>query len=161
MVAQRSLDRTAPTHVMAVARFERFFRLAAGLDVDKQDLKRYSDFINRKIYDLLVRGVAAAKANGRDIIEPFDLPITKGLQECIHAFREIDEEIELRPILDRLAARPPLELAYSDETEVRLPAIAGGLSVTLARSFKVIDPHQKHPHGEQWDRAVQLFDIVL
>jgi len=146
---------------MGLARFERFFRLAAGLDVDKQDLKRYSDFINRKIYDLLVRGVAAAKANGRDIIEPFDLPITKGLQECIHAFREIDEEIELQPILDRLAARPPLELAYSDETEARLPAIAGGLSVALARSFKVIDPHQKRPHGEQWYRAVQLFDIVL
>ena len=161
MVAQRSLDRTAPTHVMGVARFERFFRLAAGLDVDKQDLKRYSDFINHKIYDLLLRGVAAAKANGRDIIEPYDLPITKGLQECIHAFREIDEEIELQPILDRLAARPPLELAYSDETEARLPAIAGGLSVALARSFKVVDPHQKHPHGEQWDRAVQLFDIVL
>ena len=161
MVAQRSLDRTAPTHVMGVARFERFFRLAAGLDVDKHDLKRYSDFINHKIYDLLLRGVAAAKANGRDIIEPFDLPITKGLQECIHAFREIDEEIELRPILDRLAARPPLELTYSDETEARLPAIAGGLSVALARSFKVVDPHQKHPHGEQWDRAVQLFDIVL
>ena len=161
MVAQQSIDRTAPSHVMGLARFERFFRLAAGLDVDKQDLKRYSDFINRKIYDLLVRGVAAAKANGRDIIEPFDLPITKGLQECIHAFREIDEEIELQPILDRLAARPALELAYSDETEARLPAIAGGLSVALARSFKVIDPHQKRPHGEQWYRAVQLFDIVL
>jgi uncharacterized protein DUF1931 len=160
MVAQQSIDRMAPSHVMGLARFERFFRLAAGLDVDKQDLKRYSDFINRKTYDLLVRGVAAAKANGRDIIEPFDLPITKGLQECIHAFREI-EEIELQPILDRLAARPPLELAYSDETEASLPAIAGGLSVALARSFKVIDPHQKHPHGEQWDRAVQLFDIVL
>jgi hypothetical protein len=161
MVAQRSLDRTAPTHVMGVARFERFFSLAAGLDVDKQDLKRYSDFINHKIYDLLLRGVAAAKANGRDIIEPFDLPITKGLQECIHTFRKIDEEIELQPILNRLAARPSLELAYSDDTEAGFSAIAGGLSVALARSFKLVDPHQKHPHGEQWDRTVQLIDIVL
>jgi hypothetical protein len=66
---------------MGVARFERFFRVAAGLDIDKQDLKRYSDFINHKVYDLLIRGEAAAKANGRDIIQPFDLPITKGLQE--------------------------------------------------------------------------------
>jgi Domain of unknown function (DUF1931) len=161
MVAQQSVDPTTPSHVMGVARFERFFRLAAGLDIDKQDLKRYSDFINHMIYDLLLRGVAAAKANGRDIIEPFDLPITKGLQECIHAFREIDEEIDLQPILDRLAARPPLELAYSDETEASLPAIAGGLSVALARSFKIIDPDQRHPHGTQWDRATQLFDIVL
>ncbi|MGZ3297268.1 MAG: DUF1931 family protein, partial [Xanthobacteraceae bacterium] len=41
---------------MGVARFERFFRAAAGLDVDKEDLKRYADFVNRKIYDLLIRG---------------------------------------------------------------------------------------------------------
>jgi len=45
--------------------------------------KRYSDFINQTVYDLLVRVEAAAKANGRVIIEPFDLPITKGLQESI------------------------------------------------------------------------------
>jgi hypothetical protein len=38
---------------------ERFFRIAAGLD--KQDLKRYSDFINQKVYDLLLRAEAAAK----------------------------------------------------------------------------------------------------
>ena len=77
--------------VMAIAKFERFFRLAAGLDVDKSDLKRYSDFVNDKLYDLLLRAQAAAKANGRDVIEPHDLPITKGLQERIHEFRRIDE----------------------------------------------------------------------
>ena len=30
--------------MMGVTKFERFFRAAAGLNVDKQDLKRYSDF---------------------------------------------------------------------------------------------------------------------
>jgi hypothetical protein len=92
---------------------ERLFRLAAGVDVDKADLKRYSEFVNHKISDLLVRGGAVARSNGRDVIEPLDLPITKGLQECIQAFRDIDEGLELAPILDRLSARPPLELAYS------------------------------------------------
>ena len=101
---------------MGVARFERFFRAAAGLDVDKQDLKRYSDFANRKVYDLLVQGEAVAKANGRDVIEPTDLPITRGLQENIHAFKGIDAEIELGPILDHLAARPPLGLDLGAET---------------------------------------------
>ena len=62
---------------MSVARFERFFRIAARLNVDKQDLRRCSDFINRKVYDLLVRAEDTAKANDRVIIEPFDLPITK------------------------------------------------------------------------------------
>ena len=88
MIAQRPIDRAVPpTHVIGVARFERFFRTAAGVNVDKQDLKRYSDFINHKVYDLLVRGVAIAKANDRNLIEPIDLPITKGLQESIHRFK--------------------------------------------------------------------------
>ena len=30
--------------VMNVAKFEKFFRLAAGLDVDKGDLKKYNDW---------------------------------------------------------------------------------------------------------------------
>jgi hypothetical protein len=162
VIAQRPIDRAVPpTHVMGVARFERFFRAAAGLDIDKQDLKRYSDFINHKIYDLLIRGEAAAKANGRDIIQPFDLPITKGLQECLHAFREMDETIELKPILDHLAAQPPLDLAYGEETEARLPEIVGGLSVALARSFKIIDPDLKNPRSEHWQRSFGMFDLLL
>jgi Domain of unknown function (DUF1931) len=147
--------------VMAVAKFERFFRSAAGLEVDKSDLKRYSDFVNDKIYDLLLRAQAAAKANGRDIIEPHDLPITKGLQERIHEFRRIDEQIELQPILDHLAARPPLDLAYSEETEARFPAIAGGISVALAHSFKAIDPDLKNPQTKHWECVLRIFDLLL
>jgi hypothetical protein len=108
--------------VMAVAKFERFFRRAASLDVDKSDLKRYSDFINRKIYDLLLRAQAAARANARSIIEPFDLPITKGLQESIQDFRKLDEEIELQPILRfpyrSPAARSRLQRGYGGAAPV-------------------------------------------
>jgi hypothetical protein len=147
--------------VMSVAKFERFFRVAAGLDIDKNDLKRYSDFVNHKTYDLLLRGQAAAKANGRDIIEPFDLPVTKGLQECMHTFRGIDAEIELKPILDYMTAQPPLDLAYSEETEVRLPDIVGGLSVALARTFKIIDPALKNPQTMQWERVFSIFNLLL
>jgi len=144
-----------------VAKFERLFRTAARLDVDKQDLRRYSDFINHKVYDLLLRGEADARANGRDIIQPFDLPITKGLQESIHAFRELDEKIELKPILDQITALPPLDLAISVETEARLPTIVGGLSVALARSFKIIDPDLKNPQTVHWERCFQIFDLLL
>ena len=55
--------------VFGVAKFERFFRAAAELDVDKNDLKRYSDFVERKLYDLLLIGQATAEANARDIVE--------------------------------------------------------------------------------------------
>jgi hypothetical protein len=152
---QRSL------HIVGVTQFERFFRIAAGLDIDKADLKRYSDFVNRKIYDLLIRSEAAAKANGRDIIEPFDLPITKGLQESIYEFRKLDAGIELKPIVDHLIAHPPLDLACAEETEAKLPEVAGGLSLALARTFKIIDPNLKNPQLEHWERAFRIFDLLL
>ena len=147
--------------VMGVMKFERFFRATAGLKVGKQDLKRYSDFVNHKIYNLLVRGQATAKANGRDVIDPQDLPITKGLQECIHAFTKLDAEIELKSILDHMTDRPPLDLTIRDETEARFAAIAGGLSVALARAFKLIDPAIRNPTTQDWERAFQIFDLLL
>src|SRR6267143_1126612 len=147
--------------VMNINKFERFFRVAAGLDVDKNDLKRYSDFVNQKTYDLLIRGTAGATANGRDIIEPSDLPITKGLQESIHDFRKIDEEIDLKSILEYIAALPPLNLTYSYETEDRLPGVVGGLSVALARTFTIIDPDLKNPQTKHWERAFRIFDLLL
>jgi hypothetical protein len=94
--------------VMGFTKFERFFRAAGGVDVDRDDIKRYLDFVNDALYDLLLIGQATAKANVRDVILPCDLPVTKGLQESVHAFERLEEEIELRPILESLAARPPL-----------------------------------------------------
>jgi hypothetical protein len=147
--------------VFSVARFERFFRAAAELDVDKNDLKRYSDFVERKLYDLLLIGQATAGANARDIVEPWDLPVTKGLQESMHAFRKLDEEIELEPILGRLATYPPLDRTLSEETEARLPAVVGGLSVALAQTFRVIDPEAKNPQSQHWERVFHVFDRLI
>jgi hypothetical protein len=146
---------------IGVSNFERFFRAAASLDVDKDDLRRYEDFVNRKVRDLLLISRAAARANGRDIIEPWDLPITKGLQETIHDFRGMDEAAEVRPMLEQIVAIPPQELAYSEETEGRLPEIAGGLSLALARAFKIIEPRLKNPQTEHWERAYRVFDLLL
>jgi hypothetical protein len=151
---------------MGVSEFERFFREAASLDIDKDDLRRYNDFVNRKIYDLLVIGQAKAKANGRDVIEDWDLPVTKGLQETIHDFRRMDEAAQLRPILEQLVALPELpppglNMTYSEELERRLPGIAGGLSLALARAFKILDPNVKNPQTEQWERAFRIFDLLL
>ncbi len=147
--------------IMGISQFERFFREAASLDVDKSDLKRMSDFLNHKVHDLLLIGVAKAKANGRDVIQVHDLPITKGLQESIHHFRQLDLVIELQPILDQLATLPSLPLDYSGEVETRLPEIVGGLVYALAQTFKIIDPEVKNPQTLHWDRATQVFDLLL
>jgi hypothetical protein len=147
--------------VMAVAKFERFFHTAASLDVDKSDLRRYNDFVNDKLYDLVVMGQATAKANVRDVLMPWDLPITKGLQESMHQFRAMDEEIELQPVLDFLAAQPPLDVTYADETRERLPLIVGGLSLALARAMKIVDPDLKTPQTDSWERTQRVFDLLL
>jgi len=147
--------------VKGISKLERLFRMAAQLDVDKDDLQRYTDFVNQKIYDLLLRAEAAATANGRDIIQPHDLPITKGLQERVHEFKRFNAEIDLQSILDALAARPPLDLAYSDETEAELPRIFGGVSVGLAKTFKIIDPDLKNPQTRHWELAMGIFNLLL
>jgi hypothetical protein len=161
MTAARPADINLPPRVMAVPRFQRLFHRAAGIDVDRTDLRRYSDFVNHKLYDLLVVGKEAARLNGQDAIEPLHLPITRGLQDCIREFRKLDEEVELDPILDQLAARPPLDLPYGEELEAEFPTIVGGLSVALARTFKIIDPALKNPSTEHWQRSFQIFDLLL
>ena len=90
--------------VMGTAKFQRFFRVAAGLHVDRNDLKRYTDFIDDKIYDVILIGKASAKANLRDVIEPWDLPITKGLQESINRVNEarVTESRDLRKSMESI-----------------------------------------------------------
>jgi hypothetical protein len=147
--------------LMAIPRYERFFRSVAEIDVDKDDLKRFDGFVFQQIYDMLIMAQATAKANLRDVIEPWDLPMTKGLQERVHEFEKLDQDIELEPFLGDLAARPQLDVALADETQERIPAVAGGLAVALARSFKIIDPKVVNPSSEHWERAFRLFNLLM
>jgi hypothetical protein len=147
--------------VQGTHQIEQFFRVAAGLDVDKEDIRRYYDFVDQKVADLLLMAQRTAKANDRIRVEPRDLPITKGLQESIHAFEALDVDIGLEPILNQAVPEPEIDLAYSDEVEAQLPALAGGLSLAVARAFKIIDPQTKHPATEHWQRAFQIFHLLL
>jgi hypothetical protein len=86
MIAAAQSSKRGSGHVVSVAKFEQFFGIAAGLDVDKQDLKRYSDLINQKIYDLLIRAQATAKANGRVIDGDLKHPHAEHWQRCFRIF---------------------------------------------------------------------------
>jgi hypothetical protein len=147
--------------VATMHRLEEFFRRAASLDADKMDVRRLNEFLNHKVRDLLLIAQAHAKANGRDIVQPWDLPITKGLQETIHRFRGLDVELSLSPYFEGLLMVPPLDLALADETEARMPEVAGGLCLALAESFRIIDEELKNPMTEHWERAHRLFDLLL
>jgi hypothetical protein len=144
-----------------IHRLEKLFRRTADLDFDKSDIGRLENFIRHKVEDLVVRGEANAKANDRDVIQPWDLPITKGLQETVHRFRQINAELQLTDYLVGLTGSPPSDLAIGDETQARFSEIAGGLCLALADAFRIIDPSLKNPTTRDWERAYRLFDLLL
>ena len=147
--------------VMGISQFERLFREAASLDIDKSDIKRLDDFINAKLHDLLLMAQRIARMNGREIITEADVPLTKGLQENMQAFAQMDVELSLDEILAHLAKLPPMDLGVGEDVEAMLPSLAGGLTVALAKVFKTINPDLKNPQTEDWDRAEAIFGLLL
>ena len=49
--------------VMGFVKFERFFRAAGGVTVDRDDVKRYLDFVNDALYGLLGLDQACARSS--------------------------------------------------------------------------------------------------
>jgi hypothetical protein len=147
--------------VMGFTKFERFSRTAGEVIVDRDDVRRYLDFVNDAIYDMLLLAQATAKANVRDVILPWDLPITAGVQERMDRFAKMDEDIELEPILEEVAARPWLDLAFADDTAARLPVLFGGISVALAEILKIVDSDLKEVHTSERARAFRIVKVLI
>jgi hypothetical protein len=147
--------------VSGIPEVQRFFRAAGGVDVDKDDVKRFREFVDERVDGLAVAGRDAARWNGRDVIAPQDLPITAGLQEQIRAFGKLDEAEELRQWLRGTVRRPPGDVTFGEDTEGMLVEVFGGISVALARSFRLWDGQVKNPSTAHWDRAFELFRLLL
>jgi hypothetical protein len=77
----------------------------------------------------------------------------------VHA--RVSQAVELAPILARLTELPPLDLDYSEETRERLSQVSGGLGVALARCFRLLDDKVKNPQSTHWDKAEQVFELLL
>jgi hypothetical protein len=136
-------------------------RRSASVDIDKSDMKRLSDLIGGKLYDLLVIGVRNASYNNRDVIMEPDLPLTKAFLERMQDFKRYDEQIGLKEILEQLAGYPPLERALSTDVEAMLPAVAGTLAMLAGKTMKVIEPNVKNPDDAMWDKVFTLMDVLL
>lgn len=149
------------TRPSGIPLFQRFFRSVASIEVDKQDIKRYWSFVDSMIDDIAVAGRNTAKWNARDLIEPPDLPITRAIQERMREFDKLDEADEIRVLLGAAVRRPPDDVTFADDTLAVLPELFGGLSIALARSFTVIDPHLTNPRTEHWDRVFDLFRLTF
>ena len=149
------------TRPAGVPVFERFFRVIASIQIDRSDVRRFRDFVDQQIDDIAISGRNSARWNGRDVIAPQDLPITRGLQERMREFDKLEEAEEIRELLRQDVRRPPAEVTFAEETEQLLPEVFGGLSVALARSFRVIDPTLANPGTAHWERAFEMFRLVF
>jgi hypothetical protein len=135
-------------------RVKDLLRRSAGIDIDKSDMKRLSDLIGGKLYDLLVIGVRNASYNSRDIIMEPDLPLTKAFLERMQDFRRYDEQIGLKEIFEQLSGYPPLERALSANVEAMLPGVAGTLAMLARETMKVIDPDVKNLDNAMCDKVL-------
>ena len=149
------------THPSGIPAFERFFRSVASIKIDKNDVRRFREFVDEQIDDIAIAGRNSAKWNGRDVVVPQDLPITKGVQERMREFDKLEEAEEIRELLRQAVREPPGDVTFAEDTERLLPELFGGLSIALARSFRVVDPKVSNPSTEHWDRVFTLFRLVF
>lgn len=147
--------------IMGHTRMKGFLHRSAAIDIDKSDMDRLTDLIGRKLNDLLVIGVRNASYNNRDIVMEPDLPLTKGILEHIKVFRRYEEELDLKPILEHLAAYPPLERTLSLDVEAMLPDLVGTLAMLAGQAIKIIDPEVKNPASNVWDQVFRLMELLL
>ncbi len=140
---------------------KRFFREAGDVDVDKSDIDRFRVFVDEKIDDLAIAGRDSARWDGRDVIAPQDLPITKGLQERMREFGKLESAGDMRDWIGQTLRRPPDDVTFGEETEDVLTEVFGGLGIALARSFRIVDPEVGSPNTAQWERSFDFCRLLL
>jgi hypothetical protein len=52
-------------------------------------------------------------------------------------------------------------VTFGEATEDVLGEGFGGLSIALARSFRILDPEVRNPSTEHWERAFTLFRLLI
>jgi hypothetical protein len=76
-------------------------------------------------------------------------------------FGKLDVADEIRELLRGTLRRPPDDVTSGEEPEDTLADVFGGISVALARSFRIVDPDVRNPSTQHWDRAFELFRLTL
>jgi len=146
--------------VVGFKKLEAVFRKAAGIDLDKSKADRVTDIVEKKFHDLLLVAVEKAGYNGRDVIMEPDLPITKGFEESLRQFKELEEEVDLQDVLAFLEKIPPLKYPISADLEAKLPEYIGALMLIIAKVLKELGAGRK-PSSEDIDRCERILDLTL
>jgi len=146
--------------VVGFKKLEAVFRKAAGIDLDKSKADEIIDIVEKKFHDMLLVAVEKAGYNGRDVIMEPDMPVTKGFEESLRQFKELEEEVELQDVLQFLEQIPPLKYPISAELEAKLPEYIGALMLIIARVLKEIGADRK-PSKEDIEKTSRILDLTL
>ncbi len=147
--------------VTGAHKIEALYKKAAGLRIDKNKVKKISDVVDQKLYDLLVVAEGNARYNGRDIIWMCDVPLTKAMKESMQKFKELEEALELQPILDHLAKLPPLKYGLEEELEKKLPDLVGTLIFVMANITKEFSPKDRTISAEEMEKAERVLNLMI
>jgi hypothetical protein len=147
--------------VFGANRLDELVRRMSGLTMDSNDLDRLTEFVNGKLYDLLLIGVQNASHNNRDLVVERDLPLTRGLRESMKDFVLYEEKLDIESILEQLATRPLLEREPSQQVVDLLPDLFGTLMMVTLELMPIVDPGVANPDDETWERVTATMDLLI
>ncbi len=151
--------------VVGLPRLQTLYRRFVGLDLDKSRASEILEVAEKKLSDLFEVAAERARAEGRDVVEWRDLPITKGLAETMRRYEREREELQdprldLGPILEFLA-KPLSGLEVSEEVREKLPVLAATVLLLVGYVIKLIDPGARKPSKQDIERAARILDLTL
>lgn len=153
------------TRIVGYSRLEGLYRMFLGLDLDKSKAELIIELSSKKLEDLFRVGLERAYIRGSDVVEYYDLPITKGLQETIEWYRRErerlqDPRLELGPIVDYLVSRVK-GLAIGETVRDNLQDLTAAVLLLIGMVIKLVDPGTRKPSKEAIERAARILDLTL
>ncbi|WP_457548658.1 DUF1931 family protein [Archaeoglobus sp.] len=133
------------------------------LDLYKVEAGRMMDIVEKKLADLFEVAYNKAKAEGREMIMPRDLPLTKGFLNSMELFRKAIERqnVDVEPIKKFVLRELPVDAPLQDELIDELPIITGTLFVLIGRVIKALHPDVERVKDEHIDEAKRVLDYTL
>ncbi len=135
------------------------FRRGVGLDIDKSKAERIIEHTERVLRDLFDIAMEKAERRKSEFVELDDIPLTKGIKEYMKRFHELEEEIDIEPILAFLKLGKWVPL--SEEVLEILPDLVGTLLLLSGRVIKTISEDTRKPTAEEVEKALSAIDLIL
>ncbi len=153
------------TRIVGYSRLESLYRTFLSMDLDKSKAELVIDVSSKKLEDLFRVGLERAYIRGSDVVEYYDLPITRGLQETIEWYRRErerlnDPRLDLGPIVDYLAGRVK-GLVIGETIRDNLQDLTAAVLLLVGRVIKLVDPGTRKPSKEAIERAARILDLTL